>query len=158
MSKKGKKIVVVGVGNILMKDEGLGVHTIERLRKENLPDNIELYDAGTSLHLVLGNLEGFDKMIIVDAVKAGSKPATIHRFTLKELEGAQGKNEIPFMLSLHDLNVPYAFKLEKLVSRLPEEVLFIGMEPEKIEPGLELSKSLEEEMEHFLKEIEKEFH
>ena len=138
---RGKKIAVLGVGNILMGDEGLGVRAVEKLHGHKLPKNVSLYDAGTWLHSVLGTLEGFDKIVIVDAVKAGGKPGSIYRFTLEELEAGR-KDEISFMLSLHEMDVPKAIALEKLVTKLPEEIIFLGMEPVEIKAGLELSKTV----------------
>jgi hydrogenase maturation protease len=146
---------VLGVGNILMKDEGLGVRAVEKLHAHKLPKNVSLYDAGTWLQSVLGTLEGFDKIIIVDAVKAGDKPGSIYRFTLEELEAGR-KEEISFMLSLHEMDVRKAIALEKLVTKLPEEIIFLGMEPAKIAEGLELSKTVEKNMGKLVSALKKE--
>lgn len=153
---KGKKIAVVGVGNILLGDEGLGVRAVERLKEKPLPASIQVFDAGTSIHQLLPAFEGFDKMVIIDAVKAGQEPGAIYRFTLEELESDKGK-DIGFMLSLHELDVPRAIALERLVSKLPEEIVFIGMEPEKISEGMELSGTVSKKMDQLLSAIEKEF-
>ena len=151
-----KKIVVVGVGNILLSDEGLGVKAVQELEKRGVPENVSLYDAGTSLHLVMSSFEGYDKMIIVDAIQGGSAPGSIYRFTLKELEEGQAP-KLNYMFSLHEIDVPRTLALEKLVSRLPEEVVFLGMEPEKVEPGLDLSPIVQEKLEDLIALIEKEF-
>jgi len=151
-----KKIVVVGVGNILLSDEGLGVKAVQELEKRGVPENVSLYDAGTSLHLVMSSFEGYDKMIIVDAIKAGSEPGSIYRFTLKELEAGKSP-KVNYMFSLHEIDVPRTLALEKLVSQLPEEVVFLGMEPEKVEPGLELSPTIKEKLDDLIALIEKEF-
>ena len=150
-----KRIVVVGVGNILLGDEGLGVRAVEELEKKGVPKNVQLYDAGTSLHLVMSSFEGFDKMIIVDAVQAGGEPGTIYRFDLEELEKKGEK--IKFMYSLHEIDVPRTLLLERMVSHLPQEVVFLGMEPERVEPGLELSPKVREKMGELISAIEREF-
>lgn len=153
---EGKKIAVVGVGNILLGDEGLGVRAVEYLAQRSLPENIQIFDGGTALLQLLPALEGFDKIIIVDAVQAGQEPGAIYRFTLEELEASK-KKEIGFMLSLHELDVPRAIALERLVSRLPEEIIFLGMEPARISESMELSEVVESKMEQLLRAIEREF-
>ena len=156
MSDKGKKIAVIGVGNILLTDEGLGVRAVEMLKRKGVPKNVDLFDAGTSLHLIMGQFEKFDKLIILDAVKAQGQPGTIYRFSLEELE--QGKiEEKGLMLSLHELDVPKAIALEKLVSKLPEEIIFIGMEPESLDAGMELSETIKNKMPEFIRLIEQEW-
>lgn len=152
---EGKKIAVIGVGNILMGDEGLGVRAVEKLQEKNVPQNVTLFDGGTFLHSLLGTLDGFDKAVIIDAVKGGSAPGAIYRFTLQELESA--KTDKPeLMLSLHEMDVPRAIALEKLVSKLPEEIIFLGMEPEKIAPGLELSETVSRNLDQLIFAVEKE--
>lgn len=146
---------MVGVGNILLGDEGLGVRAVERLKEKALPENVELFDGGTSLHQLLPAFEGFDKLVIVDAVRAGQEPGAIYRFTLEELEAGKNK-EISFMLSLHELDVPQAIALERLVTKLPEEIVFLGMEPGKIEETMELSETVKKKMNQLLSAIEKE--
>ena len=155
MSDKRKKIAVVGVGNILLSDEGIGVRAVELLKERGVPEEVDLFDVGTSLDMVLSQLEGFDKMVILDAVKAGGEPGRIYRFSLKELE--QGKKENSgFMLSLHELDIPRLLELERLVFKLPEEIVFIGMEPASLSPGMELSEAINKRMNEFIKVIEQE--
>jgi len=155
LRNKRKKIAVVGVGNILLSDEGLGVRAVEILKEKRMPEDVGLFDVGTSLHLVMSQFEGFDKLIILDAVKANGEPGTIYRFSLEELE--QGKTEeAGLMLSLHELDVPKAIALERLVSKLPEEIIFIGMEPESLDSGMELSETVNKKMGEFVKLIERE--
>ena len=150
-----KKIIVVGVGNILMSDEGLGVKAVELLQKSARDENIKIIDAGTSLQRALTLTEGFEKMLIIDAVKAGKPAGSIQRFTLEELE--QGKTgPMKLMLSLHEIDVPKAIAMERLVAKLPEEIIFFGMEPEKIAPGMELSRVVEENMIALISEIQRE--
>jgi hydrogenase maturation protease len=150
-----KKTIVIGVGNILMSDEGLGVRAAERLQKIVRDENIKIIDAGTSLQRALTLTENFEKIIIIDAVRAGKPVGHIQRFTIEELE--QGKTgPVQLMLSLHEIDVPKAIAMERLVAKLPEEIIFFGMEPEKIAPGMELSRAVEDKMELLVSEIRKE--
>ncbi len=138
---KPKNIVVVGAGNVLFGDEGLGPKAIERLRKAGLPENVKVYDAGVSLSSILSVCEGCDKMVIVDAVKSGARPGEICRFALEELEGGD-QSGLSFRLSLHEMDIPRAIAMERLVARLPSEIIFIGMEPKRVAPGEGLSEEV----------------
>lgn len=150
-----KKIAVIGVGNVLLSDEGLGVRAVERMSESGVPENVKLVDAGTALQRVLSAFEGFDKIIIVDAVKAGKAAGTIYRFTLSELE--EGKNNVfQYLLSLHEMDVPKTIAMERLVVELPEDIVVIGMEPESISPGMELSAAVEARMKELISKIREE--
>jgi hydrogenase maturation protease len=152
---RGKRVIVIGVGNTMLSDEGLGVKAIEMLEKTGLPKDVRLYDAGVSLQRALSLVQGFDKMVIIDAIKAGKKPGSIYRFTLEELERDK-KEKVKIMLSLHDLDVPAVIALEKLVVELPPEIVFIGMEPASINPGANLSPVIEAKMKYFISAIRRE--
>ena len=125
------------MGNILMGDEGIGVKAIEQLQGRDLPVQVELFDGGTAFHTLVGELGSFDKLIIVDAVKGGKPSGTVYRSALGEVEGTRGTT-----LSLHDIGVVETLMLERLVHRIPEDIVFIGVEPERIELSTELSPAL----------------
>ena len=147
-----KKIIVVGVGNSLLSDEGVGPKAVEYLNKMGLPERVKIFDAGVSLQSVLSLAEGFDKMIVIDAVKGGGSPGTIYRFTLEELE--QGKTgNISFKLSLHEMDVPRAVAMERLIAELPKEIVVIGMEPQSLEPGEKLSDAVEQKIEQLIEKV-----
>ncbi len=69
------KILIVGIGNLLCRDEGIGVHVIQEMKKMELPGHIELLDIGTSTMDLISYLEGVKKLIVIDAMKAGGTPA-----------------------------------------------------------------------------------
>ncbi|MCD6508196.1 HyaD/HybD family hydrogenase maturation endopeptidase [Candidatus Poribacteria bacterium] len=144
-----RRIAVVGVGNILMGDEGIGVKVVEELRKERLPEGVELFDGGTAFHVLVDDLIDFDKLIIVDAVLGGEPPGTIYRFEFGELE--EMISEIT--LSLHDVGVMEALMLERLTHRIPEEIVFIGIEPERIELSMELSSIMREKLPELVERV-----
>lgn len=129
-----KKIAVVGVGNILMADEGAGIRVINELEKRGYSRKVDLIDAGTSFFDIVPELTQYDKVIIVDVTKGGQKPGTIYRFELNDVES---QNEIS--LSVHDIGVLQSFKLESIVNDIPEEIVFFGIEPYQIEISMELS-------------------
>jgi hydrogenase maturation protease len=129
---------VLGVGNVLLKDEGIGCHVAHALEGIPLSD-VEIIDGGTCPDLVQF-LEVADKLVIVDAVKGGGMPGQIYRFHLEDITLEQK----PF-LSLHDLGLVDSLKLMQLWRNIGEAVI-IGIEPSEIDWGLELSPELQEKM------------
>jgi len=129
---------VLGIGNILLKDEGIGCHVVQALEEIPLP-GVQIMDGGTCpdvVHLIPDT----DKLIIVDAVKGGGMPGQIYRFHLEDTTLEQK----PF-LSLHDMGLVDNLMLSKLWHNIGETII-IGIEPKEIEWGLELSTELQKKM------------
>jgi len=129
---------VLGIGNVLLRDEGVGCHVVHALEGIPLPD-VKIIDGGTCPD-VLQLLEDADKLIIVDAVKGGGMPGQIYRFHLEDITLEQK----PF-LSLHDIGLVDNLMLMQLWRNIGEAVI-IGVEPREINWGLELSPELQEKM------------
>jgi hydrogenase maturation protease len=129
---------VVGVGNVLLRDEGIGCHVVHALEGISLPD-VKIIDGGTCPD-VLQLLEDADKLVIVDAVKGGGAPGQIYRFHLEDITLEQK----PF-LSLHDVGLVDSLMLMQLWHNIDEAVI-IGVEPREIDWGLELSLELQEKV------------
>jgi hydrogenase maturation protease len=129
---------VLGIGNILLKDEGIGCHVVHALEGISLPD-VQIMDGGTCPDVVQ-LLEDTDKLVIVDAVRGGGMPGQIYRFHLEDITLEQK----PF-LSLHDIGLVDNLMLMKLRHSIGETVI-IGVEPREIEWGLELSPELQEKI------------
>ena len=129
---------VLGIGNALLRDEGIGCHVAHALEEIPLP-NVKIIDGGTCPD-VLQFLEDTDKLIIVDAVKGGGTPGQIYRFHLEDITLEQK----PF-LSLHDVGLVDNLMLMQLWHYISEAVI-IGVEPKEINWGLELSPELQEKM------------
>lgn len=140
--QRPQKIIIIGVGNSLFSDEGIGPKAVERLKKIEMPERVKVFDAGVSLQTILRLAEDFDKMIVINAVKGGGTPGTIYRFTLEELEQGRTAN-LSFQLSLHEMDVPRAIAMERLIAELPKEIVVIGMEPQSLAPGDNLSEAVE---------------
>jgi hydrogenase maturation protease len=130
--------LVVGIGNTLLKDEGVGCHVAHALERIPLPD-VQIVDGGTSSD-VLQFVDDADKLIIVDAVKGGGVPGQIYRFRPEDVT----LEERP-LLSLHDMSFVDSLKLMRLWRNIGEAVI-IGIEPRDIGWGLELSVELREKM------------
>jgi hydrogenase maturation protease len=135
---------ILGVGNILLKDEGIGCHVAQALKEIPLPDT-EVIDGGTSPEVLLA--ENTDKLIVVDAAKVGGTPGEVYRFELDDI--ALGQQ--PF-LSLHQMTLVANLLLTKAWRDIPETVI-IAVEPKDIGWGLELSPELREKTPHIVQMI-----
>jgi hydrogenase maturation protease len=135
--ENNKKILVLGVGNMLLGDEGIGIHLIQEMKKERLPQNVELVDGGTAGIDLLYWLEEADYIIIVDCVETGEEPGTIFRIPSDELLlDSTGQ-----IISLHDINLSKVLSLAKRMKTLPPTIIF-GIQPEVIAFQTELSPTL----------------
>lgn len=147
------KKAVLGIGNILLRDDGIGVHMINELKNENL-NNIELIDGGTCIFDLLDVFVKNNKIIIVDSLKGGHLPGTIYKVPPQELGGYIKANS-----SLHDVQVLDIINQANLMGYYPE-VIIIGIEPEEIYFDLDLSNTIKEQIpkikQIILEELEKE--
>ncbi len=144
------RIVVIGVGNLLLKDEGVGIHTLKALQEIDLPPDVKLIDAGTAPDLI-AYTEAGDRLIIVDAARAGGEPGTVYRFHPDDL-ASQSERAI----SLHELGVAENLRLMALTGREPGEIIIIGVEPKEIDWGMELTPELQRKIPEIVKIVLKE--
>jgi hydrogenase maturation protease len=144
------RTAVVGVGNLLLKDEGIGVHIARALQQMAISQDTEIIDGGTSPDLPY-YLNGADKLVIIDAVKGGSKPGTVYRFRPGDvnIESAE-------MVSVHELGLEQSLKIMKLMGSKPKEIVVIGIEPKEIDWGTELSAELQQKIPEILNIVLKE--
>lgn len=135
-----KQVAVVGVGNLLLKDEGIGVHVAHALQKLALPHGVKIVDGGTSPEL-LDYVETSEKLIIIDAVETGDTPGSVYRFRLDDLT-----TEASELISVHELNLISRLKMMRLLGKEPPETVIIGVQPKEIDWGTELSAELQEKI------------
>ncbi len=143
------KNLVLGVGNMLLTDEGIGIHAIQRILDdkrldekrlgEKCPgDEIEIVDGGTAGLALLYYLEGVDRLVIIDAVETGGPPGTIVR-----LSGKQIPAYMALKVSPHEITLPDFLAAAQLRDLYPKEVVVWGMQPQSLEVGVELSPEIE---------------
>ncbi|MFC1961440.1 hydrogenase maturation protease [Chloroflexota bacterium] len=140
-AKKTRKVIVLGMGNLLLKDEGIGVHVVQTMQGTPSPTGIdmEVIDGGTLPDIV--PLEGVDKLIVVDAVNGGGEAGTVYRFHPEDISIESGT-----ATSLHQLSLIENLALMAQFGEIPEEVIIIGIEPQEIDSGLEPSAKLQKLM------------
>jgi hydrogenase maturation protease len=144
-----KKIALIGLGNILMGDEGVGVHAVEALRRRyEFSSDLDLIDGGTLGLDLLPLLEGAEKIFFLDALHLQSDPGTI-----AVLEDAEIPSFLGRALSFHQVGLGDLLFASKLIGMKPFKVLLIGIQPEKVEMGLTLSKTLQGRFENYIQTI-----
>ena len=142
--------VIIGIGNILLKDDGVGVHVIKQLENEKLPSTIELVDGGTSTLDMLGYFLDYERVIVVDCLRAGLKPGTIYRIKPEDIKSYKKEN-----LSIHDVQILDVVKMANMMDKYPEVVIF-GIEPEKIDLDLEMTETMTNKIPEMVSYIKKE--
>jgi len=130
-------ILIMGVGNILLSDEGVGVHVIRALSKMKLPDNVELLDGGTASMSFLDNLSNREKVIIIDAVKGNDKPGTLYRFTPSDISVRK-----EMVTSLHQIGILDSLTMSQFLENTPQNVVIFGIEPKELDWGMNLSPEI----------------
>ena len=148
-----KRVLILGIGNMLMKDEGIGVHVVHQLQQQDLPDYVEIIDGGTSGLDILLSQEGSYKLIVIDAVRAGNKPGTIYKTEYLAPRPAWGFSPGQSKASLHQLGLIEALAAAEKMSCAPGEVIIIGVEPEEINLGLELSESVKRSIPKIIEQV-----
>jgi len=148
-----KPVLVLGVGNLLLKDEGIGVHVARKLMDMDLPPHVEVLEGGTSGFDLLDDIEGREKVVVVDTVQAGQPPGTLYRMSREDIEDRPKQR-----LSLHDIDMTDLLKLSDLLGvEKPAEVIIIGVEPKDMETAsMELSPEVEAKMSKVIELVMKE--
>ena len=131
--------LVLGVGNPLMGDDGAGVLAVQRLlARPDLPPDVAVVDGGTAGLGLIPLMEGYRRVVLVDAVLMGEPPGTVRRFEWREAR--VGGHEQP--LSLHQSDLADALALAEALGSLPAEVIVFGVQPQRTDWDRPLSEAV----------------
>jgi hydrogenase maturation protease len=147
-----KDVIVIGLGNVLLSDEGIGIHLVRRLssqQKEFL--SIEFVDAGTAGMSLLHLIANRKKAVVIDCAQMGDEPGTIRRFTSDEVKSIRKLSHY----SLHEADILQVINLSKQLGECPNEVVFFGIQPETLVPSENLSKTLSDKIDDYIAYIHK---
>jgi hydrogenase maturation protease len=136
--KTKNKILILGVGNYLMGDEGFGVHFIQDLQKEHLPENVDILDGGTGGFQLLGYLEEYPTVIIIDATLDENPPGSIRLIEPKFAK------DFPTSLSTHEIGLRDLVESLSLMGRLPKIYLYVVSVSDIAKLHVGLSKEVEQ--------------
>ncbi|ADO45402.1 hydrogenase expression/formation protein [Hydrogenobacter thermophilus TK-6] len=143
------RTLLLGIGNILLSDEGLGVRAVEELKSRfKFPPYVELMDGGTLGMDLLYFMEGFERLLVIDAVLGGNPPGTLYKFNDEEVK-AYFKRKV----SAHELGFQEILALAVLLGKRPKEIVLVGMEPESLNISLELSTTVKERLHLLIEEV-----
>jgi len=135
-------VLVLGVGNILMGDEGIGTRAIELLeRRYRFPENVELLDGGTSGIELLRFIEDREHLILIDAIKGGQPPGTVVR-----VDGEDVPARFRTRISPHQLGISDLLATAQLTGSVPPNLVLFGIEPKDVLMKLEMSPEVEASM------------
>lgn len=141
MASTRAPILVLGIGNLLLKDEGIGVHVVRAMANLPLPDDVELLDGGTAGADLLDTISERRRLIVIDALDADVPPGTILRMKPDDLAADASGN-----LSLHEFGIAETLAMAGQLKCAPHDVTLIAMRPWDIGCGLELSDEMNRQM------------
>jgi len=143
-------VLVLGLGNPLMSDDGIGGFVLEKLaaRPEQFPD-IDFLDAGTAGMAVLHHIAGRKKVVLIDCAIMGTEPGTIKRFTPEQVDSVKQLAHF----SMHEMDMLKVIEISKSLGECPEQIVFFGIEPESTAQGNEVTPTLKTHTDHFLEVI-----
>ncbi|MDR3288593.1 MAG: HyaD/HybD family hydrogenase maturation endopeptidase [Peptococcaceae bacterium] len=128
------KIMIMGIGNVLLSDEGCGVQFLKELEEAQLPEDVELLEGGTAGLELVHLIKEADFLILIDAVNAQSDPGALFRFQPEELSVFPPE----FQVSFHQVGIIEVLSVAKLLGNAPQTLIY-GIQPKSLEWGMELS-------------------
>jgi len=143
------QITVLGVGNILMQDEGVGVRVVEQLlRQYSFPSNVQVLDGGTLGMELLRFLVGTDKLILVDAVAGNLPPGSLYQFQNDKVK-AYFKEKV----SMHELGIQDVLAVMDVLEKPAKEIMILGVQPLCIEIGLEMTPTVAKTVKNIVEQV-----
>jgi len=130
-----KQITVLGIGNILLQDEGFGVRIVEELHRRYLfPDDVQVLDGGTLGMDLLRFISGSEKLLVVDAIAGSGPPGSFYRLAGQEVQAYFSEK-----VSLYEMGIRDVLAALEVLGHPVAEVVVLGVEPAVLELGLELT-------------------
>ena len=134
------EVTVLGVGNVILQDEGFGVRVVEYLdSRYEFPEDVQLVDGGTLGIELTQYVTGTKKLLIIDSINGGAAPGTRFRF-----ENDAVMAHFQDKLSAHEVGVQDVLALLTVTGRKVPEVAVIGAQPYRVEAGVELTREMQE--------------
>lgn len=141
-----KRTLILGVGNILLQDEGIGVRVLEQLQQRySFPDEVQLLDGGTMGLDLINYLEDLDYLLVLDAVDHAHPPGAILRLENDEIPALLQHKMSPHQIGLSDI-----LSVARLRDMMPSHVVLIGIQPASVQTGLSLSPDVAVHMERLI--------
>jgi hydrogenase maturation protease len=143
------KTLILGIGNLLLSDDGVGVHFVQRLEAtRKLPGDVQVVDGGTAGLDLLYYLQDISKLIVVDAMQTGGPPGSFRRLT-----GDQVPAYMALKMSPHEIALPDMLAAAHLRGLYPPEVVIWGVQPGSLELGVELSPEVAARLDELVEKV-----
>ena len=136
--KRKRRILILGVGNLLLSDEGVGVHIARTLMEMDFPPQVRVVEGGTDGFGLMHILLEADRLILVDAIRGGGPPGSIYRFEIEDCPPFPDT----YKTSVHQISILEVINLSGLIGPIPRTTI-IGVEPKCLEMGMDLSPEIE---------------
>ena len=148
---KRDRVLICGAGNLLLSDEGFGVHFIRYLERNYVfTENVELLDAGALGILITHKIEGASLVYLIDCIQVeGEAPGTLRRYAKEDFI----LQRLPIKLSPHQIGLQEMLLLARLRGCAPDEIYLLGVIPESLEPGVELTPKLRSRIDDLAEEL-----
>jgi hydrogenase maturation protease len=152
------RVLVAGMGNVLIRDDGFGIEVVKRLvLQDGLPDGVKVMDAGIGgIHLVQEMMRGYDVLVIVDAMDGGAAPGSLRLLEAEvpALETWPEEDRRDFLADMHYATPSKALILSKALGALPPKVFLLGCQPaDTSDLGLGLTEPIEAAVDRAVGEI-----
>lgn len=140
---------IIGIGNPLKRDDGIGIHLIEKLRKEDISEDIDILDCGTGGMKLVHDLKDLDSVLIVDSVMFGGEPGESVFFTPEEIKS------LKVQTGTHDSDLFEILSISESMGEAPDKVIIMGIQPKQITFGEEISEPLKKKVQEYMEKIKK---
>lgn len=144
-------VAIIGIGNPLLGDDGVGVEVIKEMGRLKLPPAVRLYDGGVGGFSLLGLIEGAEKAIFVDALEMGLEPGSIRQLDMEQLQSLKPR----LKYSLHEASLQECLPMLELMDK-PAKIVIVGIQPKRIGPGVGLSPEVKTAIPRAIKLVLKE--
>ena len=147
-----QRTLILGVGNLILSDDGVGIHAVRLLQKKvKFDESVQVVDGGTCGLDLLQYLEGIDRLIVLDAAKPDHSPGKITRIT-----GVKVPAYLSIKTSPHEIGLPELLFAAKLTDIYPKEVVIFCVEALSLETGIELSPIVEKQVDNLIQQVQAE--
>jgi hydrogenase maturation protease len=134
MNNQKYKLLIIALGNLIMSDDGLGIHVVRELQKEDWKEDISLLEIGTSPLYYLEEMSQAENIIAIDAIQGGEQSGTIYCLTEEDLKCSRN-----IIRDFHGCSLLNVIELSREITNHPNNLLIYGIEPKALNLGEELS-------------------
>ena len=140
-----RRVLVAGIGNIFLGDDGFGVEVANRLAARNMPDGVKVADFGIrGVHLAYELLDGYDAVVLVDAMPMGDEPGTLAVLEPGPLPSPAAGDDVAPVVDAHSMNPGVVLGMLAGLGGAVDRIVIVGCEPADLEEGIGLSHPVAE--------------